>query len=60
MGQATECLCWISILLGKKLILAGDHFQLPATIKSKEAEYILSYTLFDRLNKFIMINVVES
>ena len=50
-AQATECLCWISILQGKKLILAGDHLQLPPTIKSKEAEYILSYTLFDRLIK---------
>ena len=48
-AQATESLCWISILQGKKLILAGDHLQLPPTIKSKEAEYILSYTLFDRL-----------
>lgn len=48
-AQGTECLCWISILQGKKLILAGDHLQLPPTIKSKEAEYILGYTLFDRL-----------
>lgn len=48
-AQATECLCWIPILQGKKLILAGDHLQLPPTIKSKDAEYVLSYTLFDRM-----------
>ena len=50
-AQATEALCWIPILKGTKLILAGDHLQLPPTIKSKEAEYVLSYTLFDRMMK---------
>ena len=48
-AQGTECLCWVSILQGKKAILAGDHLQLPPTIKSKNAEYVLSYTLFDRM-----------
>lgn len=48
-AQATESVCWISILLGKKLILAGDHLQLPPTIKSKAAEKELSFTLFDRM-----------
>jgi ATP-dependent RNA/DNA helicase IGHMBP2 len=50
-AQATESLCWISILKGKKLILAGDHLQLPPTIKSKEAEKGLAFTLFDRMIK---------
>lgn len=50
-AQATESLCWLSILLGKKLVLAGDHLQLPPTIKSKEAEKGLSFTLFDRMIK---------
>lgn len=36
-GQALEPACWIPILKGKKLILAGDHCQLPPTIKSHEA-----------------------
>ena len=36
-GQALEPACWIPILKGKKLILAGDHLQLPPTIKSDEA-----------------------
>lgn len=33
-AQAVEPSCWIPILKGRKLILAGDHLQLPPTIKS--------------------------
>ncbi|MBE7174738.1 MAG: IGHMBP2 family helicase, partial [Williamsia sp.] len=29
--------CWIPVLKGSKLILAGDHHQLPPTVKSVEA-----------------------
>jgi predicted DNA helicase len=36
-GQALEPACWIPILKGQKLVLAGDHCQLPPTIKSEEA-----------------------
>jgi ATP-dependent RNA/DNA helicase IGHMBP2 len=36
-GQALEPACWIPILKTQKLILAGDHCQLPPTIKSIEA-----------------------
>ncbi len=36
-GQALEPACWIAALKGKKVILAGDHCQLPPTIKSNEA-----------------------
>ena len=36
-GQAAEPACWIPILKGGKLILAGDHQQLPPTIKSNQA-----------------------
>lgn len=36
-GQALEPACWIAILKAKKLVMAGDHFQLPPTIKSEEA-----------------------
>ncbi|RXK87306.1 AAA domain-containing protein [Filimonas effusa] len=36
-GQALEPACWIPILKGKKLVLAGDHCQLPPTVKSQEA-----------------------
>jgi ATP-dependent RNA/DNA helicase IGHMBP2 len=36
-GQGIEPASWIPILKGEKLILAGDHLQLPPTIKSDEA-----------------------
>jgi superfamily I DNA and/or RNA helicase len=36
-GQALEPACWIPILKAPKLIMAGDFFQLPPTIKSTEA-----------------------
>ncbi|MEO8405546.1 MAG: AAA domain-containing protein, partial [Chitinophagaceae bacterium] len=36
-GQALEPACWIPILKAKKVVLAGDHFQLSPTIKSAEA-----------------------
>ncbi|KAJ1961114.1 hypothetical protein IWQ62_003979 [Dispira parvispora] len=32
--QALEGECWIAALKGSKLILAGDHLQLPPTVKS--------------------------
>ncbi|KAJ3300816.1 hypothetical protein HK104_000009 [Borealophlyctis nickersoniae] len=35
--QALEAESWIAILKGKRLILAGDHLQLPPTVKSKDA-----------------------
>lgn len=36
-GQALEPACWIPILKAQKVVLAGDHCQLPPTIKSAEA-----------------------
>lgn len=36
-GQALEPSCWIPILKAQKVVLAGDHCQLPPTIKSDEA-----------------------
>ena len=33
-SQALEAQCWIPLLSAKKVILAGDHLQLPPTIKS--------------------------
>jgi superfamily I DNA and/or RNA helicase len=36
-GQAIEPACWIPILKANKVVFAGDHFQLPPTIKSTEA-----------------------
>lgn len=36
-AQAIEPACWIPILKAQKLVMAGDHCQLPPTIKSMEA-----------------------
>jgi ATP-dependent RNA/DNA helicase IGHMBP2 len=36
-GQALEPACWIPVLKAQRLVLAGDHCQLPPTVKSAEA-----------------------
>jgi ATP-dependent RNA/DNA helicase IGHMBP2 len=49
-GQALEPACWIPILKAQKVILAGDHCQLPPTIKSHEAgKNGLNTTLLEKL-----------
>lgn len=63
-SQALEAQCWIPLLSAKKVVLAGDHLQLPPTIKSldhntkpkpeKDKNKVkgggsLEITLFDRL-----------
>ena len=61
-SQALEAQCWIPLLSAKKVVLAGDHLQLPPTIKSTpskakpekdksdpKANGSLETTLFDRL-----------
>ena len=60
-AQALEVSCWIPILRSKKLILAGDHKQLPPTVKCLEADKLgLSKTLFERLieNKVIISKII--
>ena len=47
-GQALEPACWIPILKAKKLVMAGDHQQLPPTIKSDAAAKELSITLMEK------------
>jgi len=36
-GQALEAACWIALRRADRIILAGDHQQLPPTVKSLEA-----------------------
>lgn len=49
-AQSLEVSSWMPILLGKKAIFAGDHKQLPPTVKSKTAErYGFGTTLFEKL-----------
>lgn len=47
-GQALEPACWIPILKARKLVMAGDHQQLPPTIKSDAAAKELSLTLMEK------------
>jgi superfamily I DNA and/or RNA helicase len=49
-GQAMEPACWVAINKADRVIFAGDHLQLPPTVKSKEANDLgLSTTLLDRI-----------
>nr|MBK9651688.1 AAA family ATPase [Bacteroidota bacterium] len=60
-AQALEPVCWIPISRCDRVIFAGDHFQLPPTVKSKKAEAQgLSETLFEHCmnieNVSVMLN----
>lgn len=60
-SQALEAQCWVALLSAKKAVCAGDHLQLPPTIKSLNSKTkpkkpkeggergSLETTLFDRL-----------
>jgi superfamily I DNA and/or RNA helicase len=48
-AQALEPACWIPILKAERVIFAGDHCQLPPTIKSIDAAKAgLATTLFEK------------
>ena len=48
-AQALEAATWIPILRSSRVVFAGDHQQLPPTIKSAEAARLgLSKTLFEK------------
>jgi len=48
-GQALEPMCWIALLRAQRVVFAGDHQQLPPTIKSNEAARAgLARTLFEK------------
>ncbi len=49
-AQALEPATWIPILKASKVVLAGDHFQLPPTVKSVKAQKGgLAITMMERL-----------
>lgn len=56
--QAVEPSCLIPITKGKKIVMAGDHKQLPPTILSEKAKP-LEYTLFERLLDVYGENIKE-
>lgn len=48
-AQALEPATWIPLLRSERVIFAGDHFQLPPTIKSLDAaKHGLTETLFEK------------
>lgn len=57
IDEASQCLeaeCWNAMLKARRVIFAGDHHQLPPTVKSKEAEGLgLKTTLLDRMTPCI-------
>jgi ATP-dependent RNA/DNA helicase IGHMBP2 len=58
-AQALEPMCWIPITRSSRVVFAGDHFQLPPTVKSKKAEDLgLKETLFERCMKFENVSVM--
>ena len=52
-AQAFEAACWAAISKSDRVIFAGDHLQLPPTIKCHEAEV-------KGLNKTLMEKIVEA
>lgn len=49
-SQALEPECWNAIIRAKRVILVGDHMQLPPTVKSRKASELgLEITLLDQL-----------
>ncbi|MCF0198485.1 MAG: AAA family ATPase [Bacteroidaceae bacterium] len=52
-AQALEASCWIAIQRADRVVLAGDHRQLPPTLKSPEA-------LKGGLDKTLMQTIVEN
>ena len=58
-SQALEPESWNAILRAKRVILAGDHKQLPPTVKGKKSEELgLSTTLLDLLAPLNEISTV--
>lgn len=58
-SQALEPATWIPILKSQKVIMAGDHRQLPPTVKSKEAaNKRLSKSLFETCMEHLQVDVM--
>ncbi|RED91751.1 IGHMBP2 family helicase [Marinoscillum furvescens] len=48
-SQALEPASWIPVMKAHRVVMAGDHWQLPPTVKSREAaQEGLAQTLFER------------
>ncbi len=60
-SQALEPASWVPILKADRVIMAGDHKQLPPTVKSLEAgRQGLSETIFERtINKYQIATMLD-
>jgi superfamily I DNA and/or RNA helicase len=61
-GQALEPMCWIPILKAKRVVMAGDPYQLPPVVKNTAAakgglESTLMEKCLDRTKAAVMLNV---
>lgn len=43
-SQALEAQCWVALLNASKVVLAGDHLQLPPTVKSRDTKKLSTNT----------------
>jgi superfamily I DNA and/or RNA helicase len=61
-AQALEPACWIPMLKAERVILAGDPFQLPPTVKSQEAQRNgLNITLIEKcIQKFERVSLLNT
>lgn len=50
-SQGMEAACWIALPRASKVIMAGDHMQLPPTVLNPESTNILSVSLMERAVK---------
>lgn len=58
-GQALEPACWIPIMKANRVVMTGDHQQLPPTVKSFEAaKEGLEKTLFEKNVSYHNVDVM--
>ena len=58
-AQALAPACWIAMQRADRIIMAGDHYQLPPTVKSFEADRQgLSQTLFEHVIQHKKVDVM--
>lgn len=58
LSQSLEPAAWMVIPLAKRLVLGGDHLQLPPVIFSRKAALGLELTLMDRCIQMFSENVI--